>query len=152
MSTVRIPILFYKGNFEKYKGKFCNSVFWHFKLLNQFACWLISLVCIPDVLTHLWTPILPYVDMTFIRCRMCHLCQKCQKCHIWPICHLPYEFYRYGKMGVKRCAMTSAMATNAFEQLLNRFKVLKFQNNNFRNFCQAQPSFNLNFSFNSGWV
>ena len=124
----------YKGNFGKYKGKFWKSVFWNFKTLNLFTSCLMALVCIPEVLTHLLTPILAYLVMRKVKCQMRNLCQKCQKCYIWRICHLTYVIYRYGNMGVKRCVRTSGMQTNAIKQLVNRFNVLKFQNTDFQNF------------------
>ena len=77
----------YKGNYKKYKGKFRKSVFWKFELLNLSKSCLMVLVCIPEVHTHLLTPILPYLDIKKVVWQMRHLCQKCQKCHIWHICH-----------------------------------------------------------------
>ena len=77
----------YKGNFIKYKGKSLKSVFWNFKRLNIFKSCLMALVCIPEVLTDLLTPILPYITITNVACQMRHLWQKCQKCHMWRRCH-----------------------------------------------------------------
>ena len=68
--TVYYPheaVILYKGNLEKYKGKFQKSVFWHFELLNLFKSCLLVLVYIPEILTHLLTPILPYIDMKWVR-------------------------------------------------------------------------------------
>ena len=92
------------------------------------------LICVPEVLTHLLTPILPYFDITNARCQMRHFRQNGQKGHIWHICHLTHVIYRYGNMGVKRCVRTSRMQTNAIKQLGNRFNVLKFQNTDFQSF------------------
>ena len=36
-----------------------------------------ALVCIPEALTDLLTPILPYLTITNVGCQMHHLCQKC---------------------------------------------------------------------------
>ena len=110
------------------------SEFWHFKLLNIFKRCLMALVCIPEVLTDLLTPILPYLTITNAGCQMRHLCQKCQKCHIWRICHLTHVKYRYGNMGVKRSVRTSGMKTIAIIHLLNMFNSLKCQNTDFWNF------------------
>ena len=134
MATDRITLTLYKGNFKKYKGKFQKSVFWHFELLNLFKICLLVLVCIPEVLMHLLTPILPYLDITNVGCQMRHLCQKCQKCHIWHICHVTHVKYRYGNMGVKRCIRTSGMQTNVIKQLLIRFNSLKCPNSYFQDF------------------
>ena len=87
ISTLLKPLTLYKGNFKKYKGKFRMSVFFNFKLLNIFKSCLMALFCIPEALTDLLTPILPYLIITNGGCQMRHLCQKCQKCHIWHICH-----------------------------------------------------------------
>ena len=54
----------YKGNVIKYKGKSRKSLFWNFKRLNIFKSCLMALVCIPEVLTDLLTPILPYLTIT----------------------------------------------------------------------------------------
>ena len=59
-----IGLTLYKGNFEKYKGKFSKSVFCNFKLLNPFTSGLMVLIIL-EVLTDLITPILPY-----LRCNM----------------------------------------------------------------------------------
>ena len=83
----------YKGNFKKYKGKMWKLVFYHFEPLNLFKTCLMALDCIPEVLTHLLTPILPYLYITNVRCQMRHLCQKLQKCHIWHICQTMYVIY-----------------------------------------------------------
>ena len=61
--------------------------FWNFEPLNFLKSSLMPLVCIPEVLTHLLTPILPYIDIANVGYQMRHLCQKCQKCHIWRLCH-----------------------------------------------------------------
>ena len=129
-----IGLTLYKENFEKYKGKFVMSVFWIFRSFYALISCLMALVCIPEVQTHLLTPILPYLDMTNVRCRLCHLWQKCQKCHIWRKCHSTYAMSRYGKMGVKRCARTSGIQINTIKQLVNGFNSLKLQNTDFENF------------------
>ena len=93
-----------------------------------------ALICIPEALTDLLTPILPYITSTNVACQMRHLCQKCQKCHIWRICLATHIKYIYGNMGVKRCVRTTGMQTNAVKQLLNMFNRLKFQKTDFKNF------------------
>ena len=113
------------------KEHFWKSVFWNFKLFNRFKNYLMALVRIPEALTDLLTPILPYVVITFAVCQMRHLCQKCWKCRIWHACHPTYVKYKYGNMGVKRCIRTSGMQTNAIKQLLNRFSSLKCPNSDF---------------------
>ena len=65
MSTVRIIIILYKGNFEKYKGKFLKLLFWNFKTLNLFKSCSNALVYIPEVIAHFLTPILPYIWLEF---------------------------------------------------------------------------------------
>ena len=95
--------------FKKYKGKYEKSVFWNFEPLNFYTSCFMTLVCIPEVLMHLLTPILPYLDISNIRSQMRHLCQKCQKGHIWHICPPTHVIYRYGNMGVKRCVRTSGI-------------------------------------------
>ena len=75
------------------KENFESQFFLNFKLLNIFISCLTTLVCIPEALTDLLTPILPYITSTNVACQMRHLCQKCQKCHIWRIClatHIKY--------------------------------------------------------------
>ena len=129
-----IGLTLYKGNFEKYKGKFVMSVFWVFRSFYALISCLMALVCIPEVQTHLLTPILPYLDMTNVRCRLCHLWQKCQKCHIWRKCHSTYAMSRYGNMGVKRSVRTSRIQINTIKQLVNGFNSLKLQNIDFANF------------------
>ena len=94
---------------KEYKGKLWKSVFWNFELLNLLKSCLIALVRIPEVAKNLLTPILAYLDITYVRCQMRHLCQKCQKCNIWHICHPTHVIYRYGNMGVKRCVRTSGI-------------------------------------------
>ena len=78
ISTLLKPLTLYKGNFKKYKGKFRKSLFYNFKLLNVFKSCLMALVCIPEALTDLLTPILPYLAITYVDCQMRHSCQKCQ--------------------------------------------------------------------------
>ena len=133
----------YKGNLKKYKGKFRKSVFWKFELLNLSKNCLMVLVCIPEVHTHLLTPILPYLDITNVECQMRHLCQKCQKCYIWRKCHPTHVIYRYGHMGVQRCARTSGMQTNAITQPMRVFNILNCQNTDFRDFPLYFSKFSL---------
>ena len=133
----------YKGNFIKYKGKSLKSVFWNFKRLNISKNCLMTLVCIPEVLTDFLTPILPYITITNAAFQMRHLCQKCQKCQIWRTCHLTNVAYRYGNMGVERCVRTSTMQINAFKQLLNGFNGIKSQITDLQNF----PLYFLEISF-----
>ena len=38
-----------------------------------------ALVCIPEALTDLLTPIVPYLAITYVSCQTRHLCLKCQK-------------------------------------------------------------------------
>ena len=76
LSTVRIIVIIYKGFFEKNKRKFWESVFWHFKFLNQFIRCFMAVICIPEVLTHLLTSMLTYIDMTNVRYHMFYLCKK----------------------------------------------------------------------------
>ena len=66
ISTLLKRHTLYKGNFKKYKGKCWKSEFGHFKLLNLFKSCLMTLVCIPEVLMHLLTPILPYIYLTYV--------------------------------------------------------------------------------------
>ena len=132
--TVLKPRTLYKGNFIKYKGKSWKSVFWNFKWLVIFKSCLMILVCIPEALTDLSIPILPYITIRNVACQMRHLCQKCQKCHIWPQCHSTHVMHRYGNMGVKRCAKASGLQSNAIKQLVNKFNCLKCQNTDFWNF------------------
>ena len=93
-----------------------------------------ALVCIPEVLTDLLTPILPYLTIRKGKCQMRHLCQKCQKCHIWRRCYLTHVQYRYGNMGVKRSVRTSGRQTIAIKHLLNLFNSLKCLNTDFQKF------------------
>ena len=136
MATDRIPLTFYKGNFKKYIGKIQKSEFWHFEPLNPFTRYFMTLVCIPEVLMHLLTPIMPYLYVTR---GWWHICQICQFCHFQQKNVAaqeisPYVKYRNGNMGVKRCIRTSGMQTNAIKQLLNRFNGSKCQNIDFLNF------------------
>ena len=48
----------------------------------QLPTYGMALVCIPEALTHLLTPMLPYLDIENVGYQMRHLCQKCQKYHI----------------------------------------------------------------------
>ena len=131
MATDRIPLIFYKGNFKEYKGNFKRSAFLHLKLLKPFISSLMALACIPEILVHLLTPILPYIKMTNVHWHIRHTCQKCQKCLVWRICHPTHVIYRYGNMGIKRGVRTSGMQTNAIRYLLNKLNGSKCQNTNF---------------------
>ena len=116
----------YKGSFKKYKGKMWKLVFYHFEPLNLFKTCLMTLVCIPEVLTHLLTPILPYVYITNVGWHMRQIWHFWHFWHKWRIWHLTFVMYRYGNMGVKRCVRTSGMQSNAIKQVLNRFKGSKW--------------------------
>ena len=61
---------------------------------------------------------------------------------------MPSDKYHiiYGNMGVKRCVRTSGMKTNLIKILVHRFKGLKCQNTDFRNF----PLYVFKFPFVSG--
>ena len=86
---------------------FGNRIF-HFLALKQF--WRISkmVVCIPEVLTILLTPILTYLWVLYVRCHVCHTCQICHLWHFWHVwCS---DIHRmYVNMGVKRSIGTPEM-------------------------------------------
>ena len=111
----------YKGNFEKYKGKFAKSIFCNFKLLNPFTSCLMVLICILEVLTDLLTPILPYLDIAYVEWHLRQIWHFWHFWHKWHIRHLTFVMSRYGNMGVKRCVMTSRKQTNFIKQLVNGF-------------------------------
>ena len=138
-----IGLTLYKGNFEKYKGKFANSIFCHFKLLNPFTNCLMVLICILEVLTDLFAPILPYLDIAYVEWHLRQIWHFWHFCHKWHSRHLTFVISRYGNMGVKTCVWTSGMQTNAIKQLVNRFNVLKFQNTDFQDFSLYFPKFPL---------
>ena len=134
MATDRIPLTFYKGNFKKYIGKIQKSEFWHFEPLNPFTRYFMTLVCIPEVLMHLLTPIMPYL---YVTCGWWHICQIWHFLHFWHKWHKWYPKYVmswYGNMGVKRSVLTSGMQTNALKQLVHRLRGLKFRNTDFPDF------------------
>ena len=114
-----IGLTLYKGNFEKYKGKFSKSVFCNFKLLNPFTSGLMVLICILEVLTDLLTPILPYLDIAYVEWHLRQIWHFWHFCHKWHSRHLTFVISRYGNMGVKRCVWTSGMQTNAIKQLIS---------------------------------
>ena len=114
-----IGLTLYKGNFEKYKGKFSKSVFCNFKLLNPFTSGLMVLICILEVLADLLTPILPYLDIADVKWHLRQIWHFWHFWHKWHIRHLTFVMSRYGNMGVKRCVWTSGMQTNAIKQLIN---------------------------------
>ena len=121
----------YKGNLKKNKGKMWKLVFYNFEPLNLFKTCLMALVCIPEVLTHLLTPILPYVYITNVEWHMHQIWHFWHFWHKWHIRHLTFVMSRYGNMGVKRCVRTSRMQIIAIKQLLNRFIGSKCQNTEF---------------------
>ena len=118
---------------KKYKGKYWKSEFGHLKLLNLFKRCFMALVFIPEVLTDLLTPILPYLYLTCVRWHMRQIWHFWHFWHKWRIWHLPFVMVRYGNMGVKRSVRTSGMQTNAIKHLLNMFNSLKCQNTDFQN-------------------
>ena len=120
--------------FQKIQRKFWKSVFWHFKLLNIFKICLMALVFIPEVLTDLLTPILPYLYLTCVRWHMRQIWHFWHFWHKWHIWYLTFVMSSYGNMGVKRGVLTSGTQTNALKQLVHRFNGLKFKNTDFRDF------------------
>ena len=131
MATDRIPLTFYKGNFKKYIGKIQKSEFWHFEPLNPFTRYFMTLVCIPEVLMHLLTPIMPYLYVTRGWWHICQIWHFWHFWHKWRIWHPPFEMVRYGSMGVKISVRTSGMQTIAIKHLLNMLNSLKCQNTDF---------------------
>ena len=75
------------------------------------------LVFSPEVLTHLLTPIFPYLYMTCVRWRVPHIGHFWHFWHKWHIQHWTFVISRYGNMGVKSCARISGIQTNPFQQL-----------------------------------
>ena len=88
----------YKENFKKYKVKFQKSVFWNFELLNLIKSCLVALVCIPEVLMLLLTPILPYLYMACVGWHMCQIWHFWHFWHKWRIWHPPSVIIRYGNI------------------------------------------------------
>ena len=136
----------YKENFKKHKVKFQKSVFWNSELLNLIKSCLVALVCIPEVLMLLLTPILPYLYMACVGWHMCQIWHFWHFWHKWHICHTTFLMSRYGNMGVKRCVWTSGMQTNTIKQVFNKFNSSNFQNTDFQNF----PSYFLKFPLYNG--
>ena len=134
MSTVRIIIILYKGNFEKYKGKFLKLLFWNFKTLNLFKSCSNALVYIPEVMAHLLTPILPYLYNSYGKWQIGQIWHFWHFWHKWHIRHLINVMSTYGNMGVQRCVRTSGMQTNDINQHANWFNSLKCQNTELQNF------------------
>ena len=93
-----------------------------------------ALDCNPEALTHLLTPILPYLCMTCVEWHGGQIWHFWHFWHKWRIWHAPYVIARYGNTGVKRCVKVSGLLSNAIKQLLNRFDGLNFQNTDFWNF------------------
>ena len=93
-----------------------------------------TLVCIPEVLTHLLTLILTYLYMKCLRWHMRQIWHFCHFWHKWRIWHPLFLMPKYGNIGVKRSVRASGMLTNAVKQLLNRFNSLKCRNSDFQNF------------------
>ena len=107
--------------FQKIQRKFWKSVFWHFKVLNIFKVCLMSLVCIPEVLTDLLTPILPHLYLTCVRWHMRQIWHFWHFWHKWHICYPTFVMSRYSNMGVKSCVRTSGIQTKAIKQIMNMF-------------------------------
>ena len=134
MSTVRIIIILYKGNFERYKEKFLKLLFWNFKTLNLFKSCSNALVYIPEVMAHLLTPILPYLYNSYGKWQIGQIWHFWHFWHKWHIRHLINVMSTYGNMGVQRCVRTSGMQTNDINQHANWFNSLKCQNTELQNF------------------
>ena len=92
------------------------------------------LICIPEVLMDLLTPIWPYLYMTCVGWHLCQIWHFWHKWHKWRIQHPIFVMSRWGNMGVKRCVRTTRMQTNALKQLLNMFNSLKYRYTDFLNF------------------
>ena len=134
MSTVRISIQLYKGNYKKYKGKSLTSVFWHFKRLNLLKKALTALVYISEVMTHHLTPTLSYLYITNIEWQMGQIWHFWHFWHQWHIQHSTSVMSLYGNMGLQRCVRTSGMQTNDINQHANWFNSFKYQNTESQNF------------------
>ena len=92
------------------------------------------LVCIPVVLTHLLTPILPYIYLICVARYMRQIWHFWHFWHKWRIWHATFVLVIYGNMGVKRSVRASGMQIKAIKRLWNMFYKSKFQNTNFLNF------------------
>ena len=93
-----------------------------------------AIVFIPEVLTDLLTPILPYLYLTCVRWHMRQIWYFWHFWHKWRIWHPAFIMVIYGNMGVKRSVRTSGMQTNDIKHILNMFNSLKCQNTDFQNF------------------
>ena len=92
------------------------------------------MVCIPVVLTHLLTPILPYIYLICVARHMRQIWHFWHFWHKWRIWHATFVLVIYGNMGVKRSVRASGMQINAVKQLLNMFNSLKILKTDFQNF------------------
>ena len=99
----------YKEHFEKYKGKNQETEYFSCRPYKHFCRISKMVVCIPEVLTLLLTPILTYIHMGYDRATymsymsvMSFMTYKC----IW---HLSFGMYIYFNMGVKSSVWTSGM-------------------------------------------
>ena len=79
-------------------------------------------ICIPEVLTHLLTPILPYLYMTYV---IWHMRQIWHFWHKWRIWHPTFIMSGFGSMGVKRCDRITGIQTNA-NWLVNMYHFVIF--------------------------
>ena len=93
-----------------------------------------ALVCIPVVLTHLLTPILPYIYLICVTRHMRQIWHFWHFWHKWRIWHVKFVLVIYGNMGVKRSVRASGMQIKAIKRLWNMFYKSKFQNTDFQNF------------------
>ena len=71
-----LPLHCTKAKFQEVKRRIFKTVF-----LNEqfFKGYLMALVSNPEVLTHIWTPLLHYQDITNVGCQMHLLCQNSSK-------------------------------------------------------------------------
>ena len=66
-----------QSKFQKIQGKILKVSILKFLAIKIFITGLIAFVCIPEILTQLLTPILPYLVMTNVKCRIWQYgCQK----------------------------------------------------------------------------
>ena len=89
-----------QGKFQEIQRKISKISILKFKPSNPFEYHLKALVCIPEVLRHLLTPILPYLYMTCVGWHMCQIWSFWHFWHKWRIWHPTFVIYRYGNMGV----------------------------------------------------
>ena len=99
----------------------------HYSFNFIFKSCLMALVCIPVVLTHLLTPILPNTNLIRVRWHMRQIWHFWHLWHKWRIWRATFVMVIYGNMGVKRFVRTSGMQTNTIKQLLNRFNGLSLK-------------------------